>query len=137
MQKFFYKAVPILPVKNLEETIQYYKQQLGFKDEWYWGNPPTEAGCQRNSMSLLFKRNRVLAEKIQGFQISMFVDDIDGIYSEFSEKQLVKITSPIRDEPWGMREFTLEDINGYLLRISCSIERINRQKIKNHLSSNN
>lgn len=128
MQKFFYKTIPFLPVRNIEETITYYKTQLGFKDEWFWGDPPTDAGCHRDELSMLFNQNPSLTEKIQGFELVMFVDDVDGIYEDFSCNDNIEITSQIKDEPWGIREFTVKDINGYLLRISCSIERINRLK---------
>jgi len=126
MKKFFYKTVPFLPVNDLEETIRYYTKELGFKDEWFWGNPPTDAGCHRDELSLLFNQNESLAEKIKGFELVMFVDNVDDIYEEFKAKPGIEITSSLKDEPWGIREFTVRDINGYLLRISCSIERINK-----------
>jgi uncharacterized glyoxalase superfamily protein PhnB len=137
MEKFFYKTVPFLPVRNLEETVSYYKDQLGFTDEWFWGSPPTDAGCHRNDLSLLFNENPALAEKIEGFELVMFVDDVDGIYEEFRGRSTIEIITPIKDEPWGIREFTVRDINGYFLRISCSIERINKHKTMKHFSSKN
>jgi uncharacterized glyoxalase superfamily protein PhnB len=137
MEKFFYKAIPFLPVKDITETICYYKNLLGFNDEWYWGNPPTDAGCHRDKLSLLFNRNAVLAEKIEGLEVMMVVDDVDGIFTEFSSKSGIEIISPLKDEPWGIREFTLRDINGYFLRFSCSIERINRIRMEHHKPSTN
>jgi uncharacterized glyoxalase superfamily protein PhnB len=128
MEKFFYKTLPFLPVRNLRETIQYYKDKLGFQGEWFWGDPPTDAGCQRNELSILFNQNPEFSERVKGLELVMFVDDVDGIYSELKNKSGVEIASPIKDEPWGIREFTVKDINGYLLRISCSLERINKQK---------
>jgi uncharacterized glyoxalase superfamily protein PhnB len=128
MEKFFYKTLPFLPVRNLRETIQYYKDKLGFQGEWFWGDPPTDAGCQRNELSILFNQNPEFNERVKGLELVMFVDDVDGIYSELKNKSGVEIASPIKDEPWGIREFTVKDINGYLLRISCSLERINKQK---------
>src|SRR5690606_15518837 len=126
MKKFFYKGIPFLPVKDLRKTIEYYTQTLGFDGEWYWGDPPTDAGCRRDQLSLLFNVNPKLAAKMKGLELVMFVDDVDGIYEELRSKPEVEIIIPIRDEPWGMREFTLRDINGYSLRISCSLERIKK-----------
>jgi len=137
MEKFFYKTVPFLPVRNLEETVNYYKDQLGFTDEWFWGSPPTDAGCHRNDLSLLFNENPALAEKVEGFELVMFVDDVDAIYEEFKSRSAIEITTPIKDEPWGIREFTVRDINGYFLRISCSIERIKKHKTMTHFVSKN
>lgn len=128
MQKFFYKTIPFLPVRDIQETIGYYKTELGFVDEWYWGDPPSDAGCHRDDLSLLFNQNPTMAKKIPGFELVMFVDDVDGIYYEFKNNKNIEITSDLKDEPWGIREFTIRDINGYLLRISCSIDRINKMK---------
>ena len=126
MQKFFYKTIPFLPVRDIHETIEYYKNELGFVDEWFWGDPPSDAGCHRDNLSLLFNHNPDMAERISGFELVMFVDDVDGVYHEFQSNANILITSDLKDEPWGIREFTIRDINGYLLRISCSIERINK-----------
>jgi uncharacterized glyoxalase superfamily protein PhnB len=128
MEKFFYKTLPFLPVKDLKETIQYYKDQLGFQDDWFWGDPPTDAGCHRDRLSMLFNQNPEVSERIRGLELVMFVDDVDGIYAELKNKSGVEIASSIKDEPWGTREFTIKDINGYLLRISCLQDRINSQK---------
>jgi hypothetical protein len=126
MQKFFYKTIPLLPVRDIRETIDYYKNQLGFIDEWFWGDPPTDAGCHRDSLSLLFNYNPELAQRISGFQLVMFVDDVDGLYQDFSNNHNILVTSHLKDKPWGIREFTIREINGYSLRISCSIERIKK-----------
>ena len=126
MKKFFYKTVPFLPVHDLNATIEFYTHVLGFTDAWFWGDPPTDAGCHRDELSLLFNYNPAMAKKIGGFELVMFVDDVDGIYNEFRGKPQIKFTAPIKDEPWGIREFTIRDLNGYFLRISCSIERINK-----------
>lgn len=131
MQKFFYKTIPFLPVRDVRETIRYYKTHLGFRDAWFWGEPPTDAGCRRDELSMLFNENPELAERIQGFELVMFVDDVDGIYNEFKRDPDIEITSPVKDEPWGIREFTIRDPNGYLLRISCSIERMKKLKNSN------
>ena len=127
MKKFFYKTVPFLPVHDLNATIDFYTRILGFTDAWFWGDPPTDAGCHRDELSLLFNQNPGMAKKIGGFELVMFVDDVDGIYDKFKSKPQIKFTAPIKDEPWGIREFTIRDLNGYFLRISCSIERIKKQ----------
>ncbi|HKZ64929.1 MAG TPA: hypothetical protein VJ111_01170 [Chitinophagaceae bacterium] len=46
-----------------------------------------------------------------------FVDNIDEIYSEFKERR-IEITSPLKDYPYGLREFGFIDINGYYIRVA-------------------
>ena len=35
-----------------------------------------------------------------------------------------KITSDLETKPWGMREFTVEDLNGNQLRLGMGVKRI-------------
>lgn len=136
MPRFFYKSIPFLPVKDLHGTLDYYTRQLGFRDAWFWGDPPTDAGCSRDQLSLLFHRDPDFARKIAGLELVVFVDDIDGIYDEFRSNPEIDITSPLCDEPWGIREFTVRDPNGYGLRLSCSISRIQKLSKLNNLDIN-
>lgn len=115
--KKFSHTVPSLPVNNLRETIAYYRYVLGFSKEWFWGNPPTDAGISRDNMKLLFGKNPDMVKHMQGFEVMMFVEGIDAIYREHCFKG-VTIVSEIEDKPWGVREYTIRDINGYHLRIA-------------------
>ena len=50
-----------------------------------------------------------------GVNIYMQIDgDIDKYYNELKDKG-VKIVVDIKDEPYGIRDFTVEDIDGYKL----------------------
>jgi predicted enzyme related to lactoylglutathione lyase len=44
----------------------------------------------------------------------IWVDDADALYGEFTAKG-VKITRAICDQPYGCRDFDVEDCNGYRL----------------------
>ncbi len=43
-EKKFWKVSPHLPVKDVRETVEWYKQNLGFGEEWFYGNPITDGG---------------------------------------------------------------------------------------------
>jgi predicted enzyme related to lactoylglutathione lyase len=44
----------------------------------------------------------------------VWVDDVEELYREF-QRNSVKITRGICDQPYGNRDFDLEDCNGYRL----------------------
>lgn len=121
--KRFSHTIPFLPVKDLQETIAYYRYVLGFSQEWFWGDPPTDAGISRDDMKLLFGKNPEMVKHLKGFEIMMFVEGIDTIYEEHKIKG-VTLISDIENKPWGVREYTVEEINGYHLRIAEGIEKI-------------
>ena len=116
----FSHTVPFLPVNDLHETIAYYRDVLGFSKEWFWGDPPTDAGISRDEMSLLFGKDNGMLKHMQGFEIMFFVKGIDAIYEEQKQKG-VKIIDDIEDKPWGTREYTIKEINGFHLRIAEGI----------------
>jgi uncharacterized glyoxalase superfamily protein PhnB len=125
----FSHLVPFLPVANLKETIAYYKEKLGFYDEWFWTNPDgaiTDAGCRRDDMRLLFSQSPEFLARINGsgysLDICWFVSGVDAVYEELKAKN-VKIIDELSDKPWGMREFAIQDINGYNLRIGGGTEK--------------
>ena len=120
-QKKIYKVVPFLPVKDLKETIKFYKDYLGFSNEWFWED--TDAGISRDELRLLFNRNPMHVDKInsssQSLEVCWFVDNVDEFYKEYKEKN-VHIISELKNQPWGIREFTIKDINGYWIRVGES-----------------
>jgi len=55
------------------------------------------------------------------FEICWFVSNVEEVYEEFKQKG-VKIVSELEFKPWKIKEFTVEEINGYWLRIGEGIE---------------
>ncbi|MCW5909681.1 MAG: VOC family protein [Cyclobacteriaceae bacterium] len=121
-QKTFYKVTPFIPVESLQQTLNYYKDKLGFDKEWVMGK---DGGIQRDEMRLLFGENpdHLLLINNDKYRLELvwFVDCVDEIYNEYKEKEIDVLTEST-DEPWGIREFTIKDINGYLIRISETIQ---------------
>ena len=59
-----------------------------------------------------------------GVNIYMQIDgDIDEYYNELKNKG-VKIIVDIKDEPYGIRDFTVEDIDGYRLTFNQARELV-------------
>jgi catechol 2,3-dioxygenase-like lactoylglutathione lyase family enzyme len=118
-------CIPFLPVRDLHETIQFYKEKLGFHSEWYWGDPPTDAGIGRDGLNLLFVKNEQFTDLINTAQrrleICLFVSNVDEVYREL-QNQKVEIISALKNEAWNVREFSILDCNGYILRIGEGLE---------------
>ncbi len=117
--KKFNSVVPFLPVANLKATIDYYRDVLGFSNEWFWGD--SDATILRDDMRLLFNHNPEYAAVVNSahanLEIMWFVENIDAIYAEYTEKK-VNIVTQLKNKPWGTREFTILDMNGYYIRIA-------------------
>ena len=114
-----------LPVRNLNETIQYYKSVLGFYDEWREGE--IDGGLRRDNLRLLFGEDHGHLKKINddthALNLIWFVENIHEVYLEFQSRK-IHIENPLASYSYGMMEFSFKDINGYLIRIAESIEKI-------------
>ena len=113
---------PTLAVRNMKETLDFYKNSLGFKMGMAFpdANNPEYADLSKDGMVLMFipAANEGIAsnEKLgTGINLYMEIDgDIDEYYDELKKKG-VRIAVDIKDEMFGIRDFTIEDINGYRL----------------------
>jgi catechol 2,3-dioxygenase-like lactoylglutathione lyase family enzyme len=51
--KIFIRSNPHLPVRNLRQTLDYYRDTLGFHDQWKWADKNgdiKDGGIRRNDM---------------------------------------------------------------------------------------
>lgn len=114
--KKFIRSAPYLPVKNLSPTLDYYRNGLGFYEEWTFGE--TEGGIRREEMRLLFGEHHEFAETIlskeQRIPLLWFVEDIDGVHEEFRNRN-IDIVCKLQTQPYIMREFAFIDINDYYI----------------------
>ena len=125
--KKFLRSNPHLPVKNLRQTLDYYRDVLGFYDEWTWTNNEgniVDGGIRRDDMRLLFAEDPGFNESITNYKKSRlplmwFVDNIDEVFREFRSRN-IELADSLRDQPYGLREFSFIDINGYYIRVAES-----------------
>ena len=100
-------------------TLEYYRDKLGFTDEWTFGEK--DGGICRDDLRLLFAEDKEFTNDINNqdhrLPLMWFVDDIDAIYEEFKERD-IEIADELRIHPYGLREFAFIDINGYYIRIA-------------------
>jgi len=113
---------PTLAARNMKRTIQFYRDSLGFRMGMVFpdADNPEYADLSKDGLVLMLVPAKNIGigvkEKLGiGVNLYMQIDgDIDEYYSELKNKG-VKIVVDIKDEPFGIRDFTVEDVNGYKL----------------------
>ena len=118
---------PVLAVRDMKKTIEYYTESLSFTLGMTFPTPesPEYADMSKDGMVLMFLPAANLgigeSEKLgTGVNLYMQIDgNLDAYYDEVKKKG-VKITADIKDEPFGIRDFTIEDINGYQLTFNVT-----------------
>jgi catechol 2,3-dioxygenase-like lactoylglutathione lyase family enzyme len=112
MKHLLQKACPILPAPDVAQTLAWYRDKLGFIIGGDWG----EYGIvQRDGVELHFWKcaDREIAEKSSAY---LRVADADGVRATMLKAAEGGRISQVEDKPWHMREFTVIDPNGNLLR---------------------
>ena len=113
---------PTLAVRNMNETIEFYKNALGFKVGMAFPDieSPEYVDLSKDSMVLMLTlaENMGIGSKERlgiGVNLYMNIDgNIDEYYNELKNRE-VKIAVEIKDEPYGIRDFTVDDPDGYKL----------------------
>ena len=113
---------PTLAVRNMKQTIQFYRDSLGFQMGMTFpdADNPEYADLSKDGMVIMLvpaQNVGIGAEAILGIGANLYMQidgDIDGYYNELKDKG-VKVIGDIKDEPFGIRDFIVEDINGYKL----------------------
>jgi catechol 2,3-dioxygenase-like lactoylglutathione lyase family enzyme len=110
-----HRSQAILAVADVAATVRFYRDKLGFADEWLWGDPPTFGGVSWGRVGVMFCLQPALASRVDGHQHYFFISGIDRLYEQHRENG-VEVISPLEAKPWGLREYTARDPNGYHLR---------------------
>lgn len=119
-------AEPILAVKDINETIQYWHEVLGFPNKWTWGDPPNYGGVNWNTTSIQFNLDPTLATSSTGNAIFIKVKKLEELYRYHQGKNAV-IVEHLENKPWGMAGYTVKDINGYYIVFAGAMIREEKQ----------
>ncbi|HRG33128.1 MAG: hypothetical protein WBP33_11495 [Saprospiraceae bacterium] len=108
-----------IPVINLQQTLGYYQNKLGFTDEWVENKK--NGGYQRDVLRLLFCEESEFVNDINNdnhrLPLIWFVTNMEEIFSEFKQKE-IEIADDLRNHTYGIKEFASIDINGYYIRVA-------------------
>ena len=113
--ELFSHASLVFPVKNIEQSLSFYTESLGFDVSFTWGEPVEYAVIGRGNVKIhLSKRSDDRSPSDQHTALYIFVHDVDAVFDEFSKKGIATINAPM-DHDYKMRDFDLKDPDGYIL----------------------
>lgn len=104
-----------LEVNNLEESVHFYSDQLGFTVEKFdLESEPPMARLRAGSFKLTLAQHlETMLTRGRGVNVFIGVDDVDSYYGELIARE-VEIYPPA-DEGWGGRFITIQDPDKYRL----------------------
>ncbi|HYU73050.1 MAG TPA: VOC family protein [Ktedonobacteraceae bacterium] len=124
------KLTPNIMVEDVNRTIQFYKETLGFelltsvpeKGQFDW------AMMKRDGVEIMFQARASLGEEIPALQQKeiggalTFYIDIEGVEELHAIlKDKVTIVQEMHTTFYGAQEFAIQDCNGYILTFAEAV----------------
>jgi predicted enzyme related to lactoylglutathione lyase len=118
-----WSIAPYFVVDDVIATANYYRDSLGFAYDRFWNEPPSFCMVARNGVVIMLAQlertgvmrpNRYVDPEGGAWDAYLWIDQVDALNAEFKARG-VKITRDVCDQPYGCRDFDIEDCNGYRL----------------------
>jgi catechol 2,3-dioxygenase-like lactoylglutathione lyase family enzyme len=103
------QPVAELPVADVERSQEYYRDALGFTIGWLY--PDKGIGAVSRDKAVLFLRRRTTPFEPAVHWV--FAPEIDSWHEELTASG-ARIVEPLEMKPWGLRQFTVADLDGNL-----------------------
>lgn len=113
----FSHAATVMPVDDMNRSLAFYRDQLGFKVSFTWEDPVSYAilrGGENVQIHLSLRDTPIGVGTKSGRMVYLFVHDIDGLYKTFHARK-VNIKTPLSEQDYKMRDFDVEDPDGHLI----------------------
>jgi uncharacterized glyoxalase superfamily protein PhnB len=128
----FQKLTPNLVVRDVAASMDFYRSTLGFKTSiTVPDHAPYVFGAITNgAVEIFFNDQKAVAEEYPalggkpiGGSLTLFIE-VEGIDEVLAavKKSNAKITMPLKEQFYGMREFAFEDNEGWVVTIAERIK---------------
>ena len=117
LQPIFSHAEPVLAVRDVSETILYWQEVLGFPVKWTWGEPPTHGAVSWHNAHIQFYQDPERAAASKGNSVWIRLQRVEELYKMHQHKN-AEIVAPLENQPWGMAQYTVKEINGYFIHFA-------------------
>ncbi|MAE60148.1 MAG: bleomycin resistance protein [Planctomycetaceae bacterium] len=119
---------PILLVSDVVAAANHYRDTLGFTYDRFWGDPPGFCILVRDKLHLMLKQAPDDHTIVPHWQVCeslwdvyFWVDDVEALYQEFKDAG-AKIDYDLCEQPWGCREFGIQDLDAHDIAFGQSID---------------
>ena len=102
---------PGLAVPDVPAAVAFYTGRLGFTTGFTWGEPPTFAGVNLGEVQLFLQQGK---PSPGGSSVYYAVGDADELFA-YHQANGVDVVEPPGDREYGLRDYTIRDLNGYYL----------------------
>jgi predicted enzyme related to lactoylglutathione lyase len=110
----FASPTPELPVADVERAQRHYRDALGFEISWLRREDGIGA-VSRGEVAIFLRQRSAPFEPVVHW---IFAADLDATHDELRASG-ARIVDPLALKPWGLRQFTVEDVDGHRFHFHC------------------
>lgn len=104
-------AATVFVVQDVLRSVEHYRDVLGFRTEFTYGQPTFYAGVERGAVVIhLQAASETKRQPGQG-AVNIFVTDVDALHQELRSRGAKTRNEP-KDYAYGMRDFDINDLDG-------------------------
>src|SRR5208282_2175509 len=121
------KLTPNLVVRNVEASLKFYREILGLEQAISVPeqSPYVFASVSNGAVEIFFNDQKTVAAEYPqlaaniGASLTLYmeVDSLQAVLDRV-QKAGARISTPVTEQFYGMREFALEDVDGYTITIA-------------------
>jgi uncharacterized glyoxalase superfamily protein PhnB len=104
-------AATLFVVKDVLQSVEHYRDVLGFRVEFTYGEPAFYAGVERDNVAIHLQAASETKRHPGHGAINVFVTGVDALYQELKSRGARTMEEPA-DRPYGMRDFDIVDLDG-------------------------
>lgn len=125
-----WSIAPYLIVDDVVVAATFYRDQLGFTFDRFWGEPPAFCMVRRGGITIMLSQleaggevrpNRKADPHGEAWDAYIWVEDADSLCQEFKSRG-VQLHRDICEQEYGCRDFEVEDCNGYRLCFGSELD---------------
>jgi len=126
MKDDFPAAVPEIPVTDMDQALDYYRDKLGFNIDW-GGAGGGIAGISKGQCRAFltdrdFRKHHGNAPPVMLWLNLDSKQEVDEVYAAWNAAGARIISAP-ESKPWKLHEFTAADLDGNLFRVFYDFSR--------------
>jgi catechol 2,3-dioxygenase-like lactoylglutathione lyase family enzyme len=117
-------AATVFVVSDVAESIEHYRDVLGFEITFEYGMPTFYVCMCRDEVQLHLLAARQTKRLPGNGGICVFVKDVDAVHAELAARG-AHVIKPPADYDYGMRDFDIVDLDGNHITFGMGSEKSN------------
>jgi uncharacterized glyoxalase superfamily protein PhnB len=121
-------VAPVLLVRDVVASANYFRDKLGFSYDRLWGEPPGFCMVRRDGQTIMLSQAPAEAKLIPHWRVVeqmwnayFWVEDVEALYAEY-KKSGAKIDYEVELKPYGVKEFGVQDLDDHDIAFGQVVE---------------